>query len=430
MAESKKERIQKIMADKGVASRRACEELIRQGRVTVDGRKAEIGQVLDPRRAASIAVNGRPIIQKGEEIARRVIMLYKPRGYVTTVSDEQGRKCVVDLLEGVQERVYPVGRLDKNSEGLLLLTNDGDLANGLMHPRAHVGKRYRVTVDGAVGDDQVASLAEGVQIDSGKTQPALVRVIEKTSERTVLEITLYEGKNRQIRKMCEARGLTVKRLKRLSVAGLALGMLQPGEWRDLTAVELKQLQRAVNVGSSAEGAARAAEQKAGPGAHRGDKATLGRRAPHSKGEPRRGRSDPALRGSRAEAPSGRTGEGKHKPARSGGGNDKSSRPGEGERKSIRPNDSGYKPSRPGKGEHKPARSGDGGYKSSRPGEGKHKPARPGDGNDKSSRPGGNAPHRSDFSPRADFNPKQRGAARPGTPFRGPKGPGKGRGGKG
>ena len=172
-------------------------------------------------------------------------MMNKPRGYVTTVSDEQGRRCVMDLLEGVEERVYPVGRLDMNSEGLLLFTNDGSFANDMMHPSRHVTKTYRVTVRPDVTDEQTVALSEGVMIDGKRTAPAVVKVLTKEPGRVVMEIIIHEGRNRQVRKMCETVGLEVARLKRTSVGPLRLGMLKPGAVRDLTSEELKAIRNAV-----------------------------------------------------------------------------------------------------------------------------------------------------------------------------------------
>ncbi len=173
------------------------------------------------------------------------IMMNKPRGYVTTVSDELDRRCVMDLLDGIDERVYPVGRLDRNSEGLLLFTNDGEFANSIMHPSRHITKTYRVTVRPDINDEQLVRLSEGVEIDGRKTLPANVVVKEKQAGRVVLLITIKEGRNRQIRKMCEAVGLEVARLRRISVGPLRLGMLKPGTWRELTADELRSMRTAI-----------------------------------------------------------------------------------------------------------------------------------------------------------------------------------------
>ena len=175
----------------------------------------------------------------------RYLMMNKPRGYVTTVSDDQNRRCVMDLLSDVEERVYPVGRLDMNSEGLLIFTNDGAFANDLMHPSRHVTKTYRVTVRPDITDEQTVALSEGVVIDGRKTFPAVVRVLTKEPGRVVIEVVIHEGRNRQVRKMCEAVGLEVARLKRTSVGPLRLGMLKPGAVRDLTAEELKAIRNAI-----------------------------------------------------------------------------------------------------------------------------------------------------------------------------------------
>jgi 23S rRNA pseudouridine2605 synthase len=172
-------------------------------------------------------------------------MMNKPRGYVTTVSDELDRRCVMDLLEDVEERVYPVGRLDRNSEGLLLFTNDGEFANSIMHPSRHISKTYRVTVRPDITDEQLVRLSEGVEIDGRKTMPATVVVKDKAEGRVVLLMTIKEGRNRQIRKMCEAVGLEVARLRRISIGPLKLGMLKPGTYRELTAEELRAIRNAI-----------------------------------------------------------------------------------------------------------------------------------------------------------------------------------------
>ena len=165
-------------------------------------------------------------------------------GYVTTMSDELGRKCVAELVEDVGATVYPVGRLDRDSEGLLLLTNDGEFANAVMHPRKHVPKTYRVTVRSNINDAQVEKLENGIDIDENgrDTLPAQVRIIEKSAARSVFEITIYEGRNRQIRKMCEAVSLDVIRLKRNAIGSVKLGMLKVGKWRELTEDEVHRLQ--------------------------------------------------------------------------------------------------------------------------------------------------------------------------------------------
>ncbi|MCR4647012.1 MAG: rRNA pseudouridine synthase [Oscillospiraceae bacterium] len=235
-------RIQKLLADAGFCSRRKAEELIREGRVQRNGRPVGLGDKADPRDV--ITVDGQRInIPKKKKL--RYIMLHKPRGYVTTVSDELERRCVMDLLEGVEERVYPIGRLDRNSEGLLLLTNDGAFANGIMHPSRHVSKTYRVTVRPAVTEEQLVALADGIELDGKKTLPATVVVMTNEPGRVVLQMTIKEGRNRQIRRMCEAVGLEVARLRRTSIGPLKLGMLAPGKWRDLTAEELRAIRSAI-----------------------------------------------------------------------------------------------------------------------------------------------------------------------------------------
>lgn len=231
------ERLQKYLSECSVASRRKSEELILQGRVTVNGKKASLGDKVDPK-TDIVAVNGKKVHKVKEKY---YIMLNKPRGYVTTMSDELGRKCVKELVSDVGAVVYPVGRLDRDSEGLLLLTNDGEFANNIMHPKKHISKTYRVTVRSAVTEEQITSLSGGVMIDGRQTLPAEVRVLEKSETRSVLEIVIYEGRNRQIRKMCEETGLEVARLKRTAVGGVKLGMLHTGSWRELSEDELKRL---------------------------------------------------------------------------------------------------------------------------------------------------------------------------------------------
>lgn len=232
-------RLQKMLADCGVASRRKSEELIRQGRVKVNGRRAEIGDKVDPVND-KVYVGSRRVTGTARP-KLRYIMFNKPRGVLTTMNDEKGRRCVADLIHDIDERVYPVGRLDRDSEGMLLLTNDGEFANHIMHPKKHVNKVYRVTVRPNITDAQADKLSSGVVIDGRKTAPAQVRVVKREEERAVLEIVLREGRNRQIRKMCESVGLEVARLKRIAVGGVKLGGLRSGDWRDLTEAEIKKL---------------------------------------------------------------------------------------------------------------------------------------------------------------------------------------------
>ncbi|MDE6036296.1 MAG: rRNA pseudouridine synthase [Ruminococcus sp.] len=238
----KETRIQKMIADCGYCSRRKAETLISQGRVKLNGRPVKLGDKCGTKDI--ITVDGERLYMPRKKNLV-YIMLNKPRGYVTTVSDELDRRCVMDLLDGVEERVYPVGRLDRNSEGLLLFTNDGDFANNIMHPSRHISKTYRVTVRPDISDEQLVRLSEGVEIDGKKTLPANVVVKEKQQGRVILLITIKEGRNRQIRKMCEAVGLEVARLRRISIGPLKLGMLKPGTWRELTAEELRAIRNAI-----------------------------------------------------------------------------------------------------------------------------------------------------------------------------------------
>ncbi len=230
-------RLQKFLSECGVASRRKSEELISMGKVKVNGRVAQIGDKINPKKD-TVTVSGKKVVGTKNKY---YIMLHKPRGFVTTLSDEMDRRCVADLVKDIPERIYPVGRLDKDSEGLLLMTNDGDFANAMMHPKHHVPKTYRVTVRQNVTENMVDQLAVGIVIEGRKTAPADVRVLLKEETRTVLEIVLYEGRNREIRKMCESLGLDVIRLKRTQFGSIKLGMLAQGKYRELTAEEVHKL---------------------------------------------------------------------------------------------------------------------------------------------------------------------------------------------
>ena len=231
-----------MIADGGVCSRRKAEELITKGRVKVNGHPVKLGDKCGSKDI--ITIDGEKMYVPKKKTFR-YIMLNKPRGYVTTVADEMDRRCVMDLLEDVEDRVYPIGRLDRNSEGLLLFTNDGAFANDIMHPSRHISKTYRVTVRPDVNDEQLVALSEGVVIDGRKTMPATVVVKDKEPGRVVMLITIKEGRNRQIRKMCEAVGLEVARLRRISIGPIKLGMLKPGTYRDLTAEELRAIRNAI-----------------------------------------------------------------------------------------------------------------------------------------------------------------------------------------
>ena len=236
-------RLQKFLAESGVASRRKSEELIERGKVKVNGKVAMIGDKIDPKKD-TVTVNGKKIVKTK---TFTYIVLHKPRGFITTMSDEMDRKCVAELIKDVPGRVYPVGRLDRDSEGMLLFTNDGAFANAMTHPTKHVPKTYRVTVRPSISEEQITALTQGVIIDDRKTAPAEVRVITKEEGRVVLEIILYEGRNRQIRKMCEEVGLEVARLKRTAIGSIKLGMLKQGDWRNLTEDEVRKLMIAAGL---------------------------------------------------------------------------------------------------------------------------------------------------------------------------------------
>lgn len=230
-----KERIQKILTAHGLTSRRQAEEWIRQGRVTVNGCVATLGQSADEA-LDTIAVDGAELRKKDAPV---FLMLYKPRGYVTTMQDERGRKTAASLVD-CGCRVYPVGRLDCASEGLLLFTNDGELTNRLLHPKNMVEKTYEVTVSGALTGAE-ERLARPISLDGRPIQPPQVRLIRASAEKQTFSITITEGRNRQIRRMCEAAGLRVLRLCRVREGPLTLGRLPVGKWRYLTAQELAAL---------------------------------------------------------------------------------------------------------------------------------------------------------------------------------------------
>ncbi len=231
-------RLQKFIADSGLMSRRAAEEEIKNGNVSVNGHVAELGMKINPK-SDVVAYKGRRI--NYEKKTYTYIMMNKPRGYLSSTSDDRGRKCVTDLLSGVDARVYPVGRLDLISEGMLLLTDDGELKNRLTHPSHSLPKVYRVKVGGEVSEEQYDLLTSPMVIDGYKIKPVTVSVGESDESGTVLKMTLIEGRNRQIRKMCEAANLTVKRLSRISIGNLKLNSLPVGKWRHLTEDEIQYL---------------------------------------------------------------------------------------------------------------------------------------------------------------------------------------------
>jgi len=232
------ERLQKIISAAGVTSRRASEELILAGRVTVNGTVVtELGSKADPS-VDTVAVDGNPLTIASKKL---YILLYKPVGFLTTLDDPEGRPLVTDLLKEVGERVYPVGRLDYNTEGLLLLTTDGEWANQLMHPRHEVEKEYHVRDRGKVHKSQLDQLAGGVDIDGRKTAPARASMIKEGEQNDWFSLTIHEGRNRQVRRMCEAVSLAVVRLRRVRYGMLSLGALKPGEFRYLTEAEVRGL---------------------------------------------------------------------------------------------------------------------------------------------------------------------------------------------
>lgn len=234
------ERLQKILSQAGVASRREAEAMIVAGRVTVNGKVVtELGTKADPALDV-IALDGRNLRPPTRQL---YILLNKPAGYMTTLKDPQGRPLVIDLVKDVGERVYPVGRLDYNTEGLLLLTNDGDWANALAHPRHEVNKEYHVRVQGRVSEEQVLMLTAGVELEDGMTAPAVVRVIKESENNTWVSVTIHEGRYRQVRRMCAAVGLAVVRLKRVGYGNLSLGDLKPGQYRLLKPEEVADIRQ-------------------------------------------------------------------------------------------------------------------------------------------------------------------------------------------
>lgn len=231
-----KERLQKILAQRGVCSRRAAETMILEGRVLVNGNVASLGQSADPD-TDSITVDAKPLPGLGK---RLYIMLHKPRGFVTTLSDEKGRKNAAQLVSDCGERVYPVGRLDLDSEGLLLFTNDGAFADLLMHPKHQVDKVYQVLVRD-YSPEKLEKLEQPVTLDGYTIRPPHIRLISTEGTKALLQVTIHEGRNRQVRRMCAMAGMTVMRLKRIAEGKVRLGDLPKGKWRHLTAEEIQSL---------------------------------------------------------------------------------------------------------------------------------------------------------------------------------------------
>lgn len=236
---AEKIRLQKFLSQSGVASRRAAEDLISRNKVKVNGHPVSLGDKVDPVKDI-VTVSGKRVAYQTSFI---YLALNKPRGYVTTLSDEKDRKCVKDLVSDIDQRIYPIGRLDKDSEGLILMTNDGEFANMIMHPSNAINKTYTVTVSPRADEEQLLNLSTGVDIEGRKTAPAQVTVLEERDDRSLLRIVIHEGRNRQIRKMCEVVGLEVLRLKRISEGAVALEGLKPGQYRPLKKEEIAAMKR-------------------------------------------------------------------------------------------------------------------------------------------------------------------------------------------
>lgn len=231
-------KLQKYFSDCGLMSRRSAEEEIKNGLVKVNGTVAVLGQRILPEQDI-VEYKGKLV--RTPKAKKTYILLNKPRGYVTTLSDEKGRPTVSDIVSSIGVRVYPVGRLDMDSDGLLLLTNDGELTNILTHPRHRIPKIYHVTVEGRVSETTLRMLSSPMELDGYEILPVKTTVIGSTPSYTTLEMTLFEGRNRQIRKMCELCSLRIKRLSRVAIGNISLGSLETGKWRHLTPDEIKYL---------------------------------------------------------------------------------------------------------------------------------------------------------------------------------------------
>lgn len=235
-------RLQKYVAECGIMSRRAAEKEILAGNITVNGEQVELGRVIDPNKD-KVRFKGRPVLMKRNS-HKLYLILNKPRGYVTTMWDDKDRKCVASLVKDVGARVYPVGRLDYESEGMLIMTNDGDLANKLMHPKHHIAKTYNVRVESTVTKEQLKVLTSEMEIDGYKIKPVECKILRSKNGYTVLEMILHEGRNRQIRKMCEQVGLEITYLRRVAIGDVELSDIRVGKWRWMTKEQIEYLKKA------------------------------------------------------------------------------------------------------------------------------------------------------------------------------------------
>lgn len=241
------QRLQKIIAEMGIASRRKAEELILEGRVTVNGQTAEIGMKADPLKD-HVKVNGKLLTRPEKKV---YFVFNKPRGVVTSLSDPEGRPTVQDFMKGIRERVYPVGRLDFDSEGMLLLTNDGDFSHAILHPAKKIPKTYLVKIKGALENDDLERLRNGIKLDGVLTAPAKAKLIRKGENNSWIEMTIYEGRKRQIRRMLERVGHPVIRLMRIRINGLEMGRLKPGTYRHLLPEEMQKMKKELRMGAAA-----------------------------------------------------------------------------------------------------------------------------------------------------------------------------------
>ncbi|MFH1758063.1 MAG: pseudouridine synthase [Pseudomonadota bacterium] len=235
------QRLSKILSETGAASRRQAESLIREGRVTVNGRVAQIGDKADPVQH-HIKVDGRRVVPSS---GKYYLLLNKPKGTVTTAEDPQGRTTVLDLIKAPPTRLFPVGRLDYDAEGFLLLTNDGELAHRLTHPSFRTPRTYQVKIKGQPGPAEIGSLSRGIFLEDGRTAPCRITVLRGTEDNLWLEMVLYEGRNRQVKRMWQKLGYPVLKLKRVAFAGLSMGRLRPGEYRNLRPGEVQKLKELV-----------------------------------------------------------------------------------------------------------------------------------------------------------------------------------------